>query len=238
MNEHTPEPAPDLRPPDEASEDTPQAVIFEDLRLNEVLAYLFWRPVRTARLLWDMLRADPDAVPGLAPVIERKEPPGRDDSPPDDTQPIEPPLQPRDEPDGPAEPRDPAIWLRLGALAIGIVLALVGGAQLYGGATDPAAHAAGRTNGALWWFGLAALLVVAGEIYAGRIRRRGVRAIREPAASEDDTDEVVFRVRSVVAVPAPIKQPPTAHDAPRASWLRVPAVALALLSVALILSLL
>lgn len=264
MNEHTPQPDPDARPleathdpqpepqPETAPDDAAHAVVFEDLRLNEALAYLFWRPVRTARLLWDVLWTDPDA-PSKPPVVVRDEPPPRDDSP-DDSAPPEPPPLPDneldDEPDAPEqppeEPRDPAIWIRLGALAIAIVLALVGGAQLHAAAVDPQAHAAGRTNGAFWWFGLAAALVVGSEVYAARdtwarrfARLRRERPISEPDASEDDTDEIVIRVRSVVGEPAPVERPVEQvdeQDAPRARWFHLPTVAVALLPVALVLS--
>ena len=242
MDEHTPEPLPADHLPGAEIEPSPQsaeAVVFEDLRLSEALGYLFWRPAQTARLLWDVLRADPDAVPGPAPAraLEPAPPP---DEPPDEADSL--PAPEGEAGEAPAEPRDQTIWLRIGALAAAIVLALVGGTQLHAAATDPAAHAAGRTNGAFGWFGLAALLVIGVEVYAARDtwarrmrRRRDERPPRELDPDDEEPDESVYRVRSVIGAPARA-EPVAQRSAPRVSWLQAHTPALALVPVALLLS--
>jgi len=128
MNEHTPEPLPADHLPDaahtapkaeiELSPESSGAVGFEDLRLSEALGYLFWRPAQTARLLWDVLRADLEATSAApARALEPAPPP---DEPPNEADSL--PAPEGEAGEAPAEPRDQTICLRIGALAAAILL--------------------------------------------------------------------------------------------------------------------
>ncbi|MCC6800925.1 MAG: hypothetical protein IT325_12480, partial [Anaerolineae bacterium] len=211
-------------------------VIFEDLTLADALRYLFWRPVRTTRLLWTVLAYDAERAGDTPPVLDAPPP---DDWPDED----EPPAPEPDIATAPfAEPRDPALWLRIGALLAAIPLALIGGTQLHAAAIDLVAHSAGRTNGAFLWFGLAAALVIGVEVYAGRERwlwrlRRGAAhpALEEDMSDAADTaeDEAVFHVRSVVIdTPAPASA--MQRSRARTGWLQTHTPALALILAGLV----
>ncbi|MEL7674243.1 MAG: hypothetical protein AAGU78_10935 [Chloroflexota bacterium] len=233
MNDPFPEPSSDEHP-GPASAPT---VIFEDLTLADALRYLFWRPARTARLLWAVLTCDAEGEREAPPVVEAPPP---DDWPDED----EPPAPEPEILDAPAEPRDSALWLRAGALLAAIPLALIGGSQLYAAAIDPVAHSAGRTNGAFWWLGLAAALATGVELYAargwwlGRFRRWTAVPARVDGSGDAAVEadgEAVFHVRSVMidtSAPAPAAQ----RSRARTGWLQAHTPALALILIALALA--
>lgn len=241
MNEHLSQPQPEDRERDSAPAPT---VIFEDLTLAEALRYLLWRPVRTARLLWAVLVFDPQDRDRASPVDEIDAPPPGEDWPDEAALPAADAVADDAPDDTPAPPRDPALWVRVGALATAILLALQGGAVLRTAALDPAAHAAGRTHGAFWWFGLAILLVIGAELYAGRSAIKAAWAHRfrgsgsafasgeTPGEAGDEVaGETVFRARSALT-----EERPAVPAVQRGGWLHALTPALALIPAALLLS--
>ena len=219
--EHAPESgAPGYRGPDDSpAAPVPQdgspvqaaPVIFEDLTLAEALGYLFWRPARTARLFWRVLTYDPAADADANAASRRSD--GREAAPPepepwdeDEPQPV-----PHEEPvsEGETAARDAARWMRPGALAAAILLALQGGVTLHAAALDPVARLRGDTRGALMWFVLSGALVVGAELYAAR----GWWARRLPRAAA--------AIHALVA------------DGPAARWRRAAWAGAALLALAL-----
>lgn len=167
-------PGPDDSPAAPAPQDGSPAeaapVIFEDLTLAEALGYLFWRPARTARLFWRVLTYDPAADADTGAVSRRSD--GREVAPPepepwDEDEPLP---APHEEPvsEGETAAPDAARWVRPGALAAAILLALQGGVTLHAAALDPVARLRGDTRGALVWFVLSGALVVGAELYAAR----------------------------------------------------------------------
>lgn len=168
-------------------------VVFEDLTLGQALAYLFWQPVRTSRLFWDVLTRDPlDDEAHEAP--EDDQPPGEDGADGRAADPIthdvwgwgarsraaaEPGGAVSDDVDHDMADGDQprAAWARRAvqppvgwalALAIALLLAAQGGYALREASENIVLHARRDTNGALLWIALAGGLYLAVSIAASR----------------------------------------------------------------------
>lgn len=146
----------------------PRAVVFEDLTLAQALAYLFWQPRPTARLLWQVLTRDPDAatVPRPLPVATETLPAPVETIAPEVAAEVA---------EVPSEAitagwrealRTAGVWV--GGVILALLLALRGGAALYDAARTPLLRARRDPNGAEAWLVLAGVLWVGVEMWGAR----------------------------------------------------------------------
>ncbi len=181
MTDQFPSQPPDERLPEPPASDTPRTVVFEDLTLAQVLAYLIFRPGQTSRLLWQVLTHDAarqtddfaadsareiiDAGAGadsgvsypreIASAVTVEALAGRDYVLADRAR----QAAHRDVARQRVEQR--AVWLRIVVLAAAVLLALRGGAVLHASALNPVLKLQRNPQSAPLWF------VLAGSLYAG-----------------------------------------------------------------------
>ena len=149
----------------------PRAVVFEDLTLAQALAYLIWQPRQTARLLWEVLTRDADAVvvPRIPLPLSAA------------TEPLPAPVETvapeavEEIAEAPSEGlsagwrealRATGVWVS--GVILALLLALRGGAALYDATSNPVLRARRDPNGAELWLLLAGVLWVGVEMWEAR----------------------------------------------------------------------